>query len=71
MWGCSVLTSRADLGRFTLLRTRDRHRIWYLVGPDSGAVAQYDETRSVYWSFFRPDDLAEFLAHGRGWWVEV
>ena len=62
---------RRDLLHLTHLRLRDGHRIWYRIAPDTGVVAQYDETAENYQSFYLPVDVDGFLEAGRGWWVEV
>lgn len=62
---------RTDLRWFTTLRRKDQVGMWYLVAMDSGLVAQYNESRKQWWSFYRPDDLDKFLHSGHGWWVEV
>jgi len=62
---------RADLRYFTCVHPRFGSRMWYLVGMDDGAVAQYNQSRQVYWSFYRVTNLGKFLEFGRGWWVEV
>lgn len=62
---------RPDLLRFAAYRVRDRHVMWYLIAPDTGAVAQYNETKGTWWSFYRPKDVIAFMDAGRGWWVKV
>lgn len=62
---------RDGLRIFSYIRPHKSERMWYLVGMDNGAVAQYDESRKQYWSFFRHEDVQGFLRSGRSWWVEV
>lgn len=62
---------RADLRYVSLLRRHDEHRLWYLIAENSAAVAQYDETEGVYWSFFSPQGMTQFLSSGHAWWVEA
>lgn len=62
---------RSDLMYFTGLRQSDQAMMWYLIAPDTGATAQYNETRGVYWSFFQPKDPIVYLDRGLLWWVEI
>jgi SPP1 gp7 family putative phage head morphogenesis protein len=62
---------RPDLMYFTGLRQSDQAVMWYLMAPDTGAVAQYNETRGVYWSFFQPKEPIVYLDSGLLWWAEV
>src|SRR3954452_24192548 len=58
---------RDDLLRLSFLRERDGARMWYLVAPETGATAQYNETRGAWWSFFLPADIGSFLDVGVNW----
>ena len=62
---------RDDLRLFTALQPRYGSRMWYLVGMDNGFIAQYNESRRRYWSFYRSRDLDAHLGWVRGYWVEV
>ena len=45
--------------------------MWYGVAMDTGLVAQYNESRARYWSFYRAASPSKLLDSGRGWWAEV
>jgi len=45
----------------TYIRPRGSATMWHLVDLDLGNVAQYNETRREYWSFFRPRNLDSFV----------
>ena len=62
---------RTDLMYFTGIRQRDHVVMWYLMAPDTGAVAQYNETRGVYWSFYQPGDPIRQLEEALLWWAEI
>jgi len=62
---------RQDLRLFTGIRAKDGARMWYLIGMDTAYVAQYNQSKSRYWSFFKCANLEKFLKSGRDWWIEV
>ncbi|MBI4321761.1 MAG: NYN domain-containing protein [Chloroflexi bacterium] len=62
---------RTDLAVGTALRPKDQARMWYLVGVDTGLVAQYNETRASFWTFMKVGDLPGYLSDASVWWVRV
>lgn len=62
---------REDLRLFSYIRPENEERMWLLIGMDNGVIAQYNETRGVYWSFYRHADVYRYLESGAGWWIEM
>ncbi len=63
---------RPDLRLFTYVTTKStRDRMWIAVGMDNGLVAQYNETKRRFWSFYRQEGISQYAADSRGWWVAV
>lgn len=64
--------SRNDLQTFTYVTTKpSRDRMWVMAGMDNGVIAQYNETRGQFWSFFRQREIDRFVAEMSAYWVEV
>jgi hypothetical protein len=62
---------RDNLRFFTYIRRKRAELMWQSVDVDNGTVALYNESRGVYWSFFRHANVDAFLGSGRTLWVEV
>ena len=79
--GCSTMqeyeaaflahTQGLTLRYFTTIRGKDQARMWYTVDIRTGRIAQYNETRQRYWTFYQVDDIQRHLTERGVWWIEV